>query len=136
MRRIATQAHERKGSSPSDPRASAGRSRRRTREARLSLDGAFTPLFLIGLVSIAALRLWQLSEGEAPPGADPGNWLAFAYELTGEQVKAAEAAAPPLVPALLLTLMAIASPLLALKIVAVFAATFTAVPFCGKRDVA
>lgn len=48
----------------------------------------------------AAIRLGVLLayDGAAPPGSDGGNWLAFSKELFGGQVKAAEAAYPPVFP--------------------------------------
>jgi hypothetical protein len=83
-----------------------------------------------GLLSVVVgLRFSQLAVAEAPPGADGGDWLTFAHQLAGQQVRAAEAAYPPVVPGLLWALMTVVSPLLALKIVAVFASVAVAVPF-------
>jgi hypothetical protein len=86
-------------------------------------------VFVTGLAAVIVLRVSQLSVAEAPPGADGGDWLAFAYQLAGEHVRAAEAASPPVVPMLLWGLMTVFTPLVALKIVAVIASVAIAVPF-------
>lgn len=88
-----------------------------------------TMLFVAGLVGVALFRTVQLSGEPAPPGADGGDWLAFAWQLSGQPVRAAEAASPPTVPVLLLLLMQFVSPLVALKTVAIVSSVSAAVPF-------
>jgi hypothetical protein len=99
------------------------------RVARFTAPHAGTVVFLAGLVVVVGLRFSQLSVAEAPPGADGGDWLAFAYQLFGQHVRAADAASPPIVPLVIGVLMTVLSPLVALKIVAVLASVAVAVPF-------
>ncbi|MEE9217309.1 MAG: hypothetical protein V3U32_07735 [Anaerolineales bacterium] len=51
----------------------------------------------------------------APTGSDPGNWLAFAHELRGNEVRLAEGAYPPLVPFALGGLLHLTNPIVALN---------------------
>lgn len=81
-----------------------------------------------GLVALAGLRFALLSDAEAPPGSDGGNWLAFARELFGEDVKAADAVYPPVVPFLLRPLMELLGPLTAMKTLAVASSVLMGFP--------
>lgn len=87
------------------------------------------PIILVGgIVGVVWLRFSQLSVAEAPPGADGGDWLAFAYQFAGVYNRAADVVSPPVVPLLIWILTTFVSPLAALKIVAVFSSIAIAVP--------
>src|SRR6266849_7439667 len=81
---------------------------------------AGTIVFIGGLIGVVWLRFVQLSVSDAPPGADGGDWLAFAYQFSGVYNRAADVVSPPVVPLLIWLLTAFVSPLIALKLVAVF----------------
>src|SRR5436190_4402102 len=84
---------------------------------------------LAGILAVVALRLWQLRGDDAPSGADGGDCLAFAYQMSGQHFRAAAAASPPVIPALIWALMAVTTPLIALKVVAVLSSVAVAIPF-------
>ena len=81
-----------------------------------------------GLLALAGLRLALLSDAQAPPGSDGGNWLAFARELFGEEIKAADVAYPPVAPLLLRLLMLPLGALGAVKVLAVASSILMGVP--------
>lgn len=81
------------------------------------------------LVGVAIYRFIVLADEPAPPGADPGNWLAFTHELFGASVKAAESVYFPVLPALLKTLLAFLPPLMALKVMGVGVSVVMGIPF-------
>ena len=80
------------------------------------------------LLALAGLRLALWSEVQAPPGSDGGNWLAFARELVGDDVKAATAVYPPVLPLLLRLLMVPLGALTALKVVGVASWALMGIP--------
>lgn len=81
-----------------------------------------------GLLALAGARFALLSDAPAPPGSDGGNWLAFARELFGEDVKAANVVYPPVMPFLLRALMELLGPLTAVKVLAVASSVLMGVP--------
>jgi len=81
------------------------------------------------LAGVAAYRFIVLADGAAPPGADPGNWLAFTHELFGTPVKAAESVYFPVLPVLLRALLAFLPALMALKVVGVGVSVIMGIPF-------
>jgi len=81
------------------------------------------------LVAVAAYRFVVLADQAAPPGADPGNWLAFTHQLFGESVKAADSIYFPVVPLLLKVLLAFLPTLVATKVLGVGASVLMGVPF-------
>jgi len=81
------------------------------------------------LVGVAAYRLAVLADEPAPPGADPGNWLAFTHELFGTPVKAAKATYFPVLLVCLKSLLAFLPALMALKVVGVGTSVLVGVPF-------
>ncbi|HYG72208.1 MAG TPA: hypothetical protein VEC15_07975, partial [Actinomycetota bacterium] len=56
--------------------------------------------FGVVLLTVAVARALVLASGDAPPGFDGGNWLAFGNAFLGRSVKAPSVVYPPLVPAL------------------------------------
>jgi hypothetical protein len=81
------------------------------------------------LVGVAAYRFVVLADEPAPPGADPGNWLAFTHELFGTSVKAAESVYFPVLPVLLKALVAFLPPLMATKVLGVGVSVIMGIPF-------
>jgi hypothetical protein len=81
------------------------------------------------LVGVAAYRFIVLADNPAPPGADPGNWLAFTHELFGTSVKAAKSVYFPVLPVLLKALLTFLPALMALKVVGVGASVLMGIPF-------
>ena len=81
------------------------------------------------LVGVAAYRFIVLADEPAPPGADPGNWLAFTHGLFGTSVKAAASVYFPVVPVLLKALLTFLPALMALKVVGVGASVLMGIPF-------
>ena len=77
--------------------------------------------FLIGLIFVSAAILVDrgvlVFRLPAPSGSDPGNWLTFAKELTGAQIRLADWSYPPLVLSFLRVLLALIDPIGALKVV-------------------
>ncbi len=65
----------------------------------------------------------------APTGADPGNWLSFAWEFGGEKIRMASGSYPPMVPLFLRALLYFLEPLLAVRIVGLTAYLLTAFAF-------
>jgi len=80
-------------------------------------------------VGVAAYRFIVLADEPAPPGADPGNWLAFSHELFGTSVKAAASVYFPVVPVLLKGLLAFLPALMATKVLGVGASVIMGIPF-------
>lgn len=84
----------------------------------------------LGLCAAVFLYRLSLLTGEgAPPGSDPGNWLALSHELFGERVKAAEVSYPPVAPALLKGLSLFFPPLVSVSLLGAFASVAMGVPF-------
>jgi hypothetical protein len=81
------------------------------------------------LLGVAIYRLVVLSDEPAPPGADPGNWLAFTREMFGTPVKAAESVYFPVTLVVMQGLLAFFSPLVATKVLGVGASVLMGVPF-------
>lgn len=81
------------------------------------------------LAGVAAYRFWVLADNPAPPGADPGNWLAVTYGLFGDSVRAAEATYFPVTLVCLRALLVVLSPLVALKVLGVGASVLMGIPF-------
>lgn len=81
------------------------------------------------LVGVATLRLVLLSDEAAPPGADPGNWLAFTESLFGTQVKAAESVYFPVTLFALKGLLTVMPSLMATKVLGVTASVLMGIPF-------
>jgi len=70
-----------------------------------------------GIIFLAIFldRFLLINTYNAPPGADPGNWLTFAWELGGKSIRLAEWVYPLLVPIILRGLLFFVEPLTALK---------------------
>jgi hypothetical protein len=81
------------------------------------------------LVGVAAYRFSVLAAEPAPPGADPGNWLAFTHGLFGSSVKAADSIYFPVVPVVLKFLLAFMPALMATKVLGVVASVAMGIPF-------
>jgi hypothetical protein len=81
------------------------------------------------LVGVATYRFVVLADEAAPPGADPGNWLAFTHQLFGASVKAADSLYFPVAPVLLKVLLAFLPTLTATKVLGVGASVLMGVPF-------
>jgi hypothetical protein len=81
------------------------------------------------LVGVATYRFIVLADEAAPPGADPGNWLAFTHELFGTSVKAAASGYVPVVPVLLKALLAFLPALMATKVLGVGVSVAMGIPF-------
>jgi hypothetical protein len=81
------------------------------------------------LAGVAAYRFIVLADEPAPPGADPGNWLAFTHELFGTSVKAAKSVYFPVLPALLKALLTFLPPLMATKVLGVGVSVIMGIPF-------
>jgi hypothetical protein len=81
------------------------------------------------LVGVAAYRFIVLADEPAPPGADPGNWLAFSHQLFGTSVKAASSVYFPVVPALLKALLVFLPALMATKVLGVGVSVVMGIPF-------
>ncbi len=81
------------------------------------------------LVGVAAYRFIVLADEAAPPGADPGNWLAFTHELFGSPVKAAASVYFPVVPVLLKALLTFLPALVATKVLGVAVSVIMGIPF-------
>ncbi len=100
--------------------------------SQLLAYGSTLPLaaiaFCAAVLTLASLRLAGLSDAQAPPGADGGNWLAYARDLFGDHVKAAAAIYPPVLPFLLRLLLILLPPLEALKVLGVASWALMAVP--------
>lgn len=87
-----------------------------------------TPL-LAALLTLYGIYLWfTFGSHQAPPGSDPGNWLAFSLELFGDDVKAADATYPPVIPLLLRPMLWLMPPLVALKVLGILAAVSVSLP--------
>jgi len=94
---------------------------------KLSRAGSvFLLLVLLTAYTIYHWRLWGVEA--APPGSDGGNWLAFAYLLAGESVKATTAAYPPAFPWLLNISLHFLPPLVALKALGLVSAACVSIP--------
>ncbi len=84
---------------------------------------------LIALLALYSGLRWMMMSGEAaPPGSDGGNWLAFSRELFGDNVKAADAACPPVFLLLLRSSLSFLSPLVALKVLGLVTAASLSIP--------
>jgi hypothetical protein len=81
------------------------------------------------LVGVAAYRFIVLADEAAPPGADPGNWLAFTHGLFGTPVKAAASVYFPVIPALLKALLTFLPALMATKVLGVGVSVVMGIPF-------
>ena len=81
------------------------------------------------VIGVAAYRFWMLADNAAPPGADPGNWLAVTHGLFGKSVKAAEATYFPVLPVLLKGLLAFLPALTATKVLGVGVSVIMGIPF-------
>ena len=88
----------------------------------------FIAICILTLTGIVALlfRLTLLLDGGVVSGTDPGNWLAYANQLTGGSNKASTSAYPPLIPMVVALLSWSTSKMHALSIVGVTAAIFPA----------
>jgi len=71
-----------------------------------------------GIICLAIFldRFLLINAYNAPPGADPGNWLTFAWELGGKSIKLADWSYPPLLPIILRVLLELFSPMTSLKL--------------------
>jgi hypothetical protein len=108
------------------------RSKRRSEPRRWSWKTGLDPTryaLIAVLVGVAAYRLAMLSDQAAPPGADPGNWLAFTHELFGTPVKAAESTYFPVTLVVLRGLLAFLPELMAAKVLGVGASVLMGIPF-------
>jgi hypothetical protein len=108
------------------------RSQRRPQPRRWSWKANLDPTrygLIAVLVGVATYRLIVLSAEAAPPGADPGNWLAFTHELFGTPVKAAESTYFPVTLVVLQGLLAFLPTLLAAKVLGVGASVLMGIPF-------
>jgi hypothetical protein len=81
------------------------------------------------VVGVAIYRFVVFADGAAPPGADPGNWLAFTRELFGTPIKAAETVYFPVLLVFLKGLLAFLPTLMALKALGVGASVLMGIPF-------
>jgi hypothetical protein len=81
------------------------------------------------LVGVTAYRFVVLADEAAPPGADPGNWLAFTHGLFGSPVKAAASVYFPVIPALLKALLTFLPALMATKVLGVGVSVVMGIPF-------
>jgi len=81
------------------------------------------------VIGVAAYRFWMLADNAAPPGADPGNWLAVTHGLFGKSVKAAEATYFPVLPVLLKALLTFLPALMATKVLGVGVSVVMGIPF-------
>ncbi len=81
------------------------------------------------LAGVAAYRFVVLADQPAPPGADPGNWLAFTHQLFGTPVKAAASVYFPVIPVLLKALLAFMPALMATKVLGVGVSVAMGIPF-------
>jgi hypothetical protein len=81
------------------------------------------------LAGVATYRFIVLADEPAPPGADPGNWLAFTHELFGTSVKAAESVYFPVLPVLLKALLVFLPALMATKVLGVGVSVAMGIPF-------
>jgi hypothetical protein len=81
------------------------------------------------VVGVATYRFWVLADYAAPPGADPGNWLAVTHGLFGKSVKAAEATYFPVLLVLLKALLAFLPTLMAIKVLGVGVSVLMGIPF-------
>ena len=81
------------------------------------------------LVGVTAYRFVVLADEAAPPGADPGNWLAFTHGLFGTPVKAAASVYFPVIPALLKALLTFLPALMATKVLGVGVSVVMGIPF-------
>lgn len=81
------------------------------------------------LLGVAVYRLVMLAGEAAPPGADPGNWLAYTHGLFDTSVKAAESMYFPVTLIVLKALLVFLPPLMAAKVLGVGASVAVAVPF-------
>jgi hypothetical protein len=77
-------------------------------------------LTLLGL-ALAFVQWGILANMVAPSGPDPGNFLAFAWQLTGDFTRLAPGVYPPAIPAVLRGLLGFTDPILALKLTATIA---------------
>lgn len=77
-------------------------------------------VLLLGVI-LYLVTYSALSHNLAPSGADPGNWLSLAWSVSGEGARLASWSYPPLSFILLRALLAVFSPLVALKIYGLFA---------------
>ena len=89
--------------------------------------------FLVGFLflttAIIVDRGFMVFALPVPTGADPGNWLTFAKELSGAHIRLAEWSYPPLIPALLRVLLTMFQPEIALKILGLACWVFLACSF-------
>ncbi|MFC1977022.1 hypothetical protein ACFLWS_01980 [Chloroflexota bacterium] len=87
-------------------------------------------LLLLVLMLLVAWYKWSLFGGNAaPPGSDGGQWLAFGHKLfTGESVRAGFQFYPPILPFAVQLVSLVKGPLIALKLVGIFASVSIAVP--------
>jgi len=86
-------------------------------------------ILLIALLAAYGIHHWiMLGVEAAPPGPDGGNWLALSMELFGDQVKAADAAYPPVFLGLLRGALWFLPPLTALKVLGLVAAACVSIP--------
>jgi hypothetical protein len=81
------------------------------------------------LIGVAAYRFVVLADEAAPPGADPGNWLAFTHQIFGTSVKAADAVYFPVLPVFLKVLLVFLPTLMATKVLGVMVSVVMGVPF-------
>ena len=89
----------------------------------------FLVSFLFLTTAIIVDRGFLVFALPVPSGADPGNWLTFAKELTGAHIRLAEWSYPPLIPALLRLLLTMFKSEIALKILGLACWIFLACSF-------
>ena len=100
-----------------------------TREAPFWLQRKNVLTLSLLLLGLVVYRFVVFAQTPGPPGSDAGNWLAFANELFGGNVKAATSMYFPVTLVLLKSLMLFAGPLVAVKLLGILASVAIGVPF-------
>jgi len=96
---------------------------------KINVESILEILAVSAIIITISLFLWDaLSENEAPPGMDPGNWLSFAKQLFGEYETLAESSYPPVLPFLLRLFMVFFNDVLAVKLLGVIIFSFQFIP--------
>jgi len=72
----------------------------------------------VGIICLAIFldRFLLINAYNAPPGADPGNWLTFAWELGGKSIGLADWSYPPLLLIILRGFLELFNPMTSLKL--------------------
>jgi len=96
---------------------------------KVKVESILEILAVSAIIFTISVFLWiALSENEAPPGVDPGNWLSFAKQLFGEYEKLAESDYPPVLPFLLRLFMVFFNDVLSVKLLGIIIFSFQFIP--------